>query len=104
MFSTILVDYSLECWKLRNETIHGKERDESRKIQQVKIKKHIRDLYAKKETLKGKTQYRIFDMPINKRLGMGIQSSLIWVGMAEEVLRLHRENATKNTLDHWLNP
>ena len=104
MFSTILVDYSLECWKLRNETIHGKERDESRKIQQVKIKIHIRDLYARKETLKGKPQYRIFDMPINKRLGMGIQSSLIWVGMAEEVLRLHRENATKNTLDHWLNP
>ena len=86
MFSTILVDYSLECWKLRNETIHGKERDESRKIQQAKIKKQIRGLYAIKETLKGKAQYRIYDMPLKKRLGMGIQSSRIWVGMAEEVL------------------
>ena len=91
MFSTILVEYSLDCWRSRNETIHGKERDESRKKQLETIKKHIKQLYSQKETLRGKTQYRIFDMPINKRLRMGIQSSRTWVGMAEEVLRLHRE-------------
>ena len=104
MFSTILVEYSLDCWRLRNETIHGKERDESRKKQLDTIKKQIKNLYSQKETLKGTTQYRIYDMPQKKRLGMGIQSSRIWVGMAEEVLKLHREKSTLNTIDHWLNP
>ena len=31
MFSIILTDYSLDCWKSRNESIHGKEQDISRK-------------------------------------------------------------------------
>ena len=104
MFSTILADYSLECWRMRNETLHGKEVDETRKTQLSKVKKQIKQLYGKKEILRGTSQFRIYDMPLKKRLGMGIQSSRIWVGMAEEVLRLQREKATKNTLHHWLQP
>ena len=36
MFSTILTDFSIDCWKLRNESIHGQEKDVSRKIQKEK--------------------------------------------------------------------
>ena len=31
MFSIILAEYSLDCWQHRNETLHGKEIEDSRK-------------------------------------------------------------------------
>ena len=104
MFSTIMTDYSLDCWKERNETIHGKEKDKSRQKQLITIRKQVRGLYARRGELHGHPNKKIYDMPMKKRLRMGIQSTKIWVGLAEEVLRLHRENATKNTLHHWLQP
>ena len=104
MFSTILADYCLEGWQMRNETLHGKERVTNRRIQLESIRKKIKDAYTKKESMRGDPNFKIFDMPSNKRLQMGIQSSTIWVGMAEEAIRLNRENAIKNTIDHWLNP
>ena len=54
--------------------------------------------------MRGDPNFKIFEMPLHKRLLMGKQSSKIWIGMAEEALRLHQENATKYTIDHWLNP
>ena len=104
MLSTILTDYSIDCWKLRNESIHGKEKDESRKKNKERIGKQIKGLYEKKNELKGVTRRRVFNIPLKKRLGMGIQSSRLWVSLAEEVLRRHRETITKNTLHHWLQP
>ena len=104
MLSTILTDYSIDCWKLRNESIHGKEKDESRKKNKERIGKQIKGLYEKKNELKGVTRRRVFNIPLQKRLGMGIQSSRLWVSLAEEVLRRHRETITKNTLHHWLQP
>ena len=104
MFSTILADYCLEGWQMRNETLHGKEKVTNRRIQLEAIRKKIKDAYTKKESMRGDPNFKIFDMPSHKRLQMGIQSSTIWVGMAEEAIRLNRENAIKNTIDHWLNP
>ena len=53
--------------------------------------------------MKGKKyKSKIFDMPLAKRLLMGVQSSKIWVGMAEEVLKMNRERAIKHTIHHWL--
>ena len=72
MFSTILVEYSLDCWKLRNESIHGNEKDESRKKQLEMIKKTKKGAIQKKDILKGQTKYRIYDMPLRKWLDMGI--------------------------------
>ena len=104
MFSTILAEYCLDCWQLRNETLHGKELETSRKKQLDAIRKQIKTAYKQKESMRGRPNFKIFEMPLHKRLMMGIQSSKIWIGMAEEAIRLHRENATMNTLDRWLNP
>ena len=54
--------------------------------------------------MRGTRYYRIFKMPLKKRLKMGVQANTIWIGMAEESLRLHREMQTKNTIDRWLQP
>ena len=104
MFSTILTEYSIDCWKLRNESIHGNEKDESRKKRKMALGQQIRGLYKNKEELSGKTRRRVFNLPLKKRLGMGIQSSKLWINLAEEVLRIHREKRTNNTLHHWLQP
>ena len=104
MFCTILTDYSLDCWKLRNESIHGKETDTSRLKKKGRLQKQIKGLYKQRKELPESKKRRIFDMPLDKRLQMGIHSSTLWIGLAEEVLRRHREQLARNTLHHWLQP
>ena len=104
MFSKILTDFSLDCWKLRNESIHGNETDKSRKKKKGKLENQIKALYGKRNELRGSKNRKIFDMPLAKRLGLGIQASILWIGLAEEVLKRHREYMTKNTITHWLQP
>ena len=104
MMSTILVEYCLECWTGRNEKIHGKDSDSSRKKKLETVRNKVKDLYKRRGELKGKKQKKIFDMPLKKRLLLGIQSTRLWVGMAEEVLRMDREMATKYNITHWLQP
>ena len=72
MFSTILADYCLEGWQMRNETLHGKEKVTNRRIQLEAIRKKIKDAYTKKESMRGDPNFKIFDMPSHKRLQMGI--------------------------------
>jgi hypothetical protein len=102
MFATTLCDYSMDCWNHRNEMLHGKTLKDSRTITIEKLRKQVRALYSKRESVRRQRNKKIFDMPLKKRLTMGIQSTKLWIDMAEEVLRLDRETATKNTLDMWL--
>ena len=104
MVSIILSEYCLECWRLRNESLHGKDKIESREKKLAEIRKSVRKLYKKKHELGMREKKRLFSMPMCKRLNMGIQSTKLWVGMAEEVLRLHREKATQLTINQWLQP
>ena len=64
----------------------------------------MKQLYKKKEELRGCKNFSIFDMPMYKRLRFEIQSITLWVEMAEEVLKLHRENVAKNTILQWIGP
>jgi hypothetical protein len=104
MFSTILVEYSLSCWNHRNEIIHGKEIAESRAKQRKRIQHQVRNIYKQRSEVRGTKYYKIFTMALKKRLKLGLQANTIWIGMAEEALRLHREMMSKNTLNNWLIP
>ena len=104
MVSTILGEYCLDCWERRNKIIHGDNVTESRTKKLVRLRKQVSKLYRMKDELKGTPNKGIFDLPQEKRKKMGIQSTKIWIGMAEEVLRLHRENAIKYTIHQWLQP
>ena len=94
----------MDCWNVRNEAIHGKEIEETRKKRMERIKGIVKGIYKKRIEMRGTRYYRIFKMPLKKRLKMGVQANTIWIGMAEESLRLHREMQTKNTIDRWLQP
>ena len=102
MMSTILSEYCLECWARRNETIHGISIQDSRIKQLDRLRKQVKALYGKRRQLRSSKNKSIFDLPLKKRLNMGLQSTKLWVGLAEEVLRLDRESATKYTIVHWL--
>ena len=68
----------------------------------TKLRKIVGKLYRRESELKGTKYEKIFSMRKEKRQQMGVHALRIWVDMAEEALRLHRETATKNTLDHWI--
>jgi hypothetical protein len=102
MASTILSGYCLECWERRNKTIHGEKHTESRQKKLAILRRQVREIYKEKRNLRGTKNQGIFDMPLEKRLNMGIHSTTIWIGMAEEVLCLHREATTKVTIHQWL--
>ena len=42
MFITILTDYSNECWKMRNEAIHGAATIEGRAVRRNRLVKHVK--------------------------------------------------------------
>ena len=102
MFLTILSDYGHDCWTTRNEAIHGSSIKEGREVRKKRLVELTKELYKQKNDLRGSPYRRIFNMKLSKRISHGIQSLTLWVGKAEEVLKLHREEADKNTLDRWL--
>jgi hypothetical protein len=104
MFTTILVEYSMDCWKQRNEYLHGKEVDESRQIRQKRIIKTMKELYKKRIEMRGTKYYRFFKMALKKHLKLGLQANTIWISVAEEALWLHRKSMRQNTLNSWLTP
>jgi ribonuclease HI len=103
-FTTTLLEYSMDCWNRRNETLHGKEIEETRKIRLERVQKMVKELYKHRSEVKGTKYYRIFRMAIKKRIKLGIQTNTIWIGLAEEALRQYREKVAKNTLNNWLIP
>ena len=102
MFMTIITDYVNDCWKMRNEAIHGEATIEGREVRKKRIVEQVIQLYKKRDELRGSPYRRIFSMKLSQRKKMGIQSLTLWVGKAEEVLKLHREEADKNTITRWL--
>ena len=102
MFLTILTDYSNDCWKLRNEAVHGVLTKEGRVVKKARLVEQVRCLYKKKKELSGTPLRKVFNMSVEKRVRQGVHSLILWIGKAEEVLKLHREESDKTTIDRWI--
>ena len=102
MFLTIITDYSNECWKLRNEMIHGNATEDGKKKTKQRLIDQVKELYGKQSEVRGSPYFKIFNMTLDRRVRQGVHSLRLWVGKAEEVLKLHREEADKNTMHRWL--
>ena len=101
-FIEILTEYGKECWKMRNEAIHGTTVKEGRELRLERLRKQVEEIYKKRRTIKGEDAKRLFAIPMKKRMKFGIQALTLWVGKAEEVLKLNREQADKYTIHRWL--
>ena len=99
---TMLQTYSYKCWQTRNNIKHGNNKEENKKEERKRLKTKIRELYRYKKKLKNKQGQKHFYTPINKRLKQGNYSMKVWLSTAEEIIRLDRERATKNTIVHWI--
>ena len=53
MFLTIITDYVNECWKMRNEAIHGETTKEGRTVRKKRLVEQVKSLYRKKSELNG---------------------------------------------------
>lgn len=101
-FLGILTEYTMNCWHRRCDILHGKEEDEHRIIILDKCKKRTKKLYAQSKRLTRSKDKDVFSIPQYIRMKQGMQGLQKWIAVAEEVIRNHREESAKNTLDHWL--
>ena len=98
MASTIMGDYCLDNWDRRNKSLHGERTAETRVKLLEQLRKRVGHLFKKKTRLNGSKLKEVFKMPKEKRQNMGIHVTKLWIDMAEEALRLHREEVTKNKI------
>ena len=52
-FIEILTEYGKECWKMRNEAIHGTTVKEGRELRLERLRKQVEEIYKKRRTIKG---------------------------------------------------
>ena len=101
-FINILTQYSRECWMWRNEAIHGKTVVEGRDLRLNKLCEQVKKIYAKRREMSEKQRKNLFGVPLEKRMKFGVQALILWIGKAEEVLKLNREQAAKYMIHQWL--
>jgi hypothetical protein len=59
----------------------------------------IHSLYANHDCMHIPLQDKTFDLPIQERLESSLTAQVAWIELATRRIRMHREEATKNTLD-----
>lgn len=101
-FVNIVTQYGKDCWTSRNEAIHGKTTTEGRTMRLERLRNQVKQLYGKRRETTQKQKKNLYSVPLEKRLKFGVQALTLWVGKAEEVLKLNREQAAKYTIPHWL--
>ena len=98
----ILQSYTLTMWQYRNNYLHGIDIKENRQIRLEQTKSMIQSLYANHDRMHIPLQDKTFDLPIQERLESSLTAQIAWIELATRRIRMHREEATKNTLDRWL--
>jgi hypothetical protein len=98
----ILQSYTIAMWQHRNNYLHGIDIQENRQIRMEKTKSLIHSLYANHDRMHIPLQDKTFDLPIQERLESSLTAQIAWIELATRRIRMHREEATKNTLDRWL--
>ena len=95
-----LQTYTMNMWQYRNQYLHGHK--EHKQILRKELQVKVRKLYQHGDRKYIPKRVKIFTLPLEKRLNRSLNSLDRWVSLATRHLRLHREEATKNTLDLWL--
>ena len=98
----LLQSYTLKLWQYHNQYLHGIDIKENRKIRIEKTNKMIQSLYDNSDRIHIPLQDKTFDLPIQERLKSSLTAQIAWIDLANRRIRMHREEATKNTLDRWL--
>ena len=98
----LLQDYTLTLWNHRNRYLHGIDKRENKILQHTKLQAKVNELFASFDRIHLPINDRTFKMKLHLRLQCSHSCLVNWIELATRRLNLHREEATKNTLDHWL--
>ena len=98
----LLQDYTLTLWNHRNSHLHGIDKRENQIIQRTKLQTKVKELFASFDRIHLPINDRTFKMNMHLSLQCSHSCLVNWVELATRRLKMHREEATKNTLDHWL--
>ncbi len=97
-----LLNITEKGWKLRNQHLHDKDFAIHTHQQRSVLQEKIQHLYTFKNELVIQSDRNVFRKPLDYRLSQSLTHMTLWISLAEETLKLHRERATKNTLLRWL--
>ena len=92
----------MNMWHYRNQYLHGVDIKENRQILRRELQDKVQKLYEHVDRKYIPHNDRCFKLSLALRLERSNSSLDTWISLATRRLRLHREEATKNTLDLWL--
>ena len=98
----LLQEYTLNMWNHRNTYLHGLDKRENKILLQQRLQTKVKELYASFDRIHMPINDRTFNMQLHLRLQSSYSCLVNWIELATRRLKMHREEATKNTLDHWL--
>lgn len=92
-----LQEYTNNMWELRNNKIHGATSQETREITLAKLRERATLLYehSDRQYIPFNASFNAFKRPKEHILRKRLQGLEVWIDVAEECLRLHREEALK---------
>ena len=102
--STVILEvlqYSYECWKIRNEYLHKATSSEEKRLE---LQQTVRQLYVDPDRFLNysREKRRLFSVPLEKKLKCSNSILESWIDIVEMRLRLDREENTRRTIICWL--
>jgi hypothetical protein len=102
-YTILIIEYTIDIWKQRNESIHGATPTEGRQLLLEKLRKRVDDLFNHPDRQYiPATKRDMYKLPAPSRKKQGINALTTWIKYTERRLKNHREEATKNTIHRWL--
>ena len=89
-------------WKYRNGILHGTTEDETKQLRRKRLQQQIDLLYERKKELYLPDDLKVFQKPARFRKSQGLHQMELWIGLAEDTLRLFESHRKDNPLLRWL--
>ena len=93
--------YVYDCWKVRNDIIHGKTEKSQKAIKKAELQNKVVQLYSKGRANLSLREKNYFNVPLGIRLKKGTESLSLWIQIVESIFR-RKGAARQEKLDVWL--
>lgn len=93
--------YVYDCWKARNEIIHGKTEKSEHVLKKAELQHKVAALYKKGRANLSLHEKSYFKLPVEQRQKKGVQSLSLWLQIVECIFK-HKGAAQQEETDEWL--
>jgi hypothetical protein len=103
---TLLHDYRMAHWTMRNSSLHGGFTTLSKKALRERLTREIRDLYRQDRSLLPLADKDIFKLPLQYRLKQGNQHLMLWAKRArlafDTIKDIPVDSVVQTSITSWL--